>query len=396
MKFPDDIKDIIKRKIINKRWEWLKMSVSENRQALWPLEINLDIPTEKDAFRQQETARKWIAAWESWQVGHASQVGGVLVQTERRWHSLGAQTVPQKLILNGPEDAVSWTGESEAWSRAIERFKALVQRWSALIDVLPGYYSVLADSDDANFIRITGMVSWICANPGSALYPRQIPVAGVDSKWLESNKGLVCELVSAIQGTDERDFFKACGLKPQPQLIRMRILDMKLRSRFGGLGDICTPWEEIAALDFKPACVFIVENLQTGLAFEDLDNSVVIMALGYGVDVLGRIPWLSHTRCIYWGDIDTHGFAILNRARTYLPSLETVLMDEQTLFAHRDLWVQEKKQSTSSELPLLTDKEQEVFLSLKNNAWGQQVRLEQERIRWDTAWKVIQDIQAGI
>jgi hypothetical protein len=74
--------------------------------------------------------------------------------------------------------------------------------------------------------------------------------------------------------------------------------------------------------------------------------------------------------------------------------METVLMDEQTLFAHRDLWVQEKKQSTSSELPLLTDKEQEVFLSLKNNAWGQQVRLEQERIRWDTAWKVIQDIQA--
>jgi hypothetical protein len=76
--------------------------------------------------------------------------------------------------------------------------------------------------------------------------------------------------------------------------------------------------------------------------------------------------------------------------------METVLMDEQTLFAHRDLWVQEKKQSTSSELPLLTNKEQEVFLSLKNNAWGQQVRLEQERIRWDTAWKVIQDIQAGI
>jgi hypothetical protein len=395
LKFPDDIKDIIKRKIINKRREWLKISVSENRQALWHLEINLDIPTEKDALRQQETARKWIAAWESWQVGHASQVGGVLVRTERRWHSLGVQTVPQKLILNGPEDAVFWTGESEAWSRAVERFKALVQRWPALIDVLPGYYSVLADSDDANFLRITGMVSWICANPGSGLYPRQIPVAGVDSKLLESNKGLVCELISAIQGTDERDFFRVCGLKPQPQLIRMRILDMKLRSRLGSLGDICAPLEEIAALDFKPARVFIIENLQTGLAFEDLDNSVVIMALGYGVDVLGRIPWLHSARCIYWGDIDTHGFAILNRARTYLPSLETVLMDEQTLFAHRDLWVQEEKQSASSELPLLTDKEQEVFLSLKNNAWGQQVRLEQERIRWDTAWKVIQDIHAG-
>jgi len=114
------------------------------------------------------------------------------------------------------------------------------------------------------------------------------------------------------------------------------------------------------------------------------------MALGYGVEVLGNIPWLHHARCIYWGDIDTHGFAILNRARTYLPSLETVLMDKQTLLAHRDLWVQEKEQSASFDLSLLTNEEQELFLSLKNNVWGQQVRLEQERICWDTARKAIQ------
>ncbi len=113
------------------------------------------------------------------------------------------------------------------------------------------------------------------------------------------------------------------------------------------------------------------------------------MALGYGVDVLGNIPWLHHARCIYWGDIDTHGFAILNRARTYLPSLKSILMDESTLFSHRDLWVQEKEQSTSSELPLLTKSEYELFLSLKNNSFGQQVRLEQERICWNTAWGAI-------
>jgi len=360
-------------------------------ESLWPLEINLDIPTEQDAIRQQEGVRAWISAWKSW------RGSGDLVWTERHWRSLGVQTVPQKIILNGPSDALSWIGEAEAWSRAVERFKTLVQRWPALIDVLPGYYSVFSSFDDANFLRVTGMLSWICANPNSALYPRQIPVAGVDSKWLESHKGLVSELVSAIQRTKEqgingRDFYTVCGLKPQPQLIRMRILDPEIRSLFGGLGDICTPWEEAANLGIKPTHVFIVENLQTGLAFEDLAGSVVIMALGYGVDVLGNIPWLHNTRCIYWGDIDTHGFAILNRARTHLPSLETVLMDEPTLFAHRDLWVQEKEQSASSELPLLTKSEQELFLSLKNNSWGQQIRLEQERIIWDFAWKTIKVI----
>jgi hypothetical protein len=392
LKVPDDIREIIKSKYKSKRREWLKTSLSigssqaDSLKAVWPLEINLDIPKEKDALRQQEGVRAWISAWRSW------RGSGVLAWTERHWRSLGVQTVPQKLVLNGPEDAVSWIGEAETWSRAVERFNALVRRWPALIDVLPGYYGVLSDYDEVNFLRITEMLSWICAHPCSGLYPRQIPVAGVDSKWLESHKRFVCELVSTIQGTNDRDFFKACGLRQQPQLIRMRFLDPEIRRLFGGIGDICVPLKEAVDLDIKPNYVFIVENLQTGLAFEDLTGSVVIMALGYGVEVLGQIPWLHHARCVYWGDIDTHGFAILNRARTYLPSLETAFMDEPTLFAHRDLWVQEKVQSASSELPLLTDKEREIFLSLKNNAWGQHVRLEQERICWDMAWKTIQAI----
>jgi hypothetical protein len=114
------------------------------------------------------------------------------------------------------------------------------------------------------------------------------------------------------------------------------------------------------------------------------------MGLGYGVDVLGKIPWLHHARCMYWGDIDTHGFAILNRARSYLPNLETVLMDEATLLGHRELWVEEKDQNASAELSLLTGSELTLFRALKNNTWGKHVRLEQERIRWDEAWSVIQ------
>jgi len=370
----------------------------DNLRSQWPLKISLGIPTEQEALRQQNGVKEWISAWKLWQGvnvqygHHAVHGGGVLTWTERRWRSLGVQTVPQKLTLKEPAEVVSWIGEVETWSRAVERFKTLVQRWPVLTDVVPGYYSVLTNSSDTDFLRIVRTVSWICANPGSALYPRQIPVAGIDTKWLESRKGFVCELVSAIQGTADRDFFKVCGLRPPPQLIRMRILDPKIRDLFNGLCDICTPFEEAANLDIKPTHIFIVENLQTGLAFEELSGSVVIIALGYGVDVLGHLPWLHHAQCIYWGDIDTHGFAILNRARTYLPSLRSVLMDEATLFAHRELWVEEKEQSASSELPLLTNEEHKLFLSLKDNTWGQHIRLEQERICWDAAWKVIQAV----
>ena len=185
------------------------------------------------------------------------------------------------------------------------------------------------------------MVAWIEKNPASNLYPRQLPVSGLDSKWLEKRKGLLADLVDAVRGksSDEGDFFIRCGLKAPPQLIRLRILDDSLRQLVGGLGDISVPWEQLAELDLLVSNVVIVENLQTGLAFEDLPGSVVIMQLGYGVDVLVRLPWVAKAHCVYWGDLDTHGFAILNRARNYLPELKSVLMDEETLRSHHDLWV---------------------------------------------------------
>jgi hypothetical protein len=78
------------------------------------------------------------------------------------------------------------------------------------------------------------------------------------------------------------------------------------------------------------------------------------MRLGYGVDVLGRLPWLAKARSIYWGDVDTHGFAILNRARTYLPELESILMDEETLLSNKDLWGEEREQHSAESLALLS------------------------------------------
>lgn len=122
----------------------------------------------------------------------------------------------------------------------------------------------------------------------------------------------------------------------------------------------------------------------------DMPGAVVFMRLGYNVDVLARLPWLAPARCIYWGDLDTHGFAILHRARSYIPDLQSVLMDEDTLLRHKALWVDEAVQHSAAELTLLTEQEQQVYRDLKLQRWGQNVRLEQERIDWTAAWNVLQ------
>ncbi len=42
---------------------------------------------------------------------------------------------------------------------------------------------------------------------------------------------------------------------------------------------------------------------------------------------LAQADWLARCQVSYWGDIDTHGFAILDQLRTYIPHAHSLLMD---------------------------------------------------------------------
>jgi hypothetical protein len=82
---------------------------------------------------------------------------------------------------------------------------------------------------------------------------------------------------------------------------------------------------------------------------------------------------------VYWGDIDTHGFAILNRVRRHLPQARSMLMDQPTLLDHRDRWVSEST-PTAVTLDRLTEAEAALYADLVSATYGPSVRLEQERI----------------
>jgi len=169
----------------------------------------------------------------------------------------------------------------------------------------------------------------------------------------------------------------------------MRILDDSLRKLCGGLGDITAPVDELKNLNLPVKRIYIVENIQTGLAFNDIPGSVVIMGLGYSVDLLAQIPWVKQSQGFYWGDIDTHGFAILGRAKASLPHITSILMDEQTLLMHKSLWVHENKPSKVIDANCLTGDEKEMYKKLLENKWGSQIRLEQERLSWEYVWQCI-------
>ena len=135
-------------------------------------------------------------------------------------------------------------------------------------------------------------------------------------------------------------------------------------------------------LSLAPRRALIVENEITYLSAGVPESGVVIWGRGFAVDAAGRLPWLTPCDVDYWGDLDSHGFAILDRLRAWLPQVRSVLMDTDTLLSHHDRWVTEAK-PTSAVLPRLTSAERDVYTGLVEDRFGSGVR--QERVDWARA-----------
>ena len=125
----------------------------------------------------------------------------------------------------------------------------------------------------------------------------------------------------------------------------------------------------------------IAENEISYLCIDVSDDGIVFWGKGFNIDSVGRLRWLVSADVLYWGDIDTHGFAILDRLRAWLPPARSVLMDRDTLIAHRERWVTEDRPAASV-LTRLTPDERDLYSELVAGGLGERVRLEQERIDW--------------
>ena len=100
---------------------------------------------------------------------------------------------------------------------------------------------------------------------------------------------------------------------------------------------------------------------------------------GYGWDALARSHWLNNCAIHYWGDIDTHGFGILDQLRGHFDHVDSFLMDRATLDAHAALWGCEDK-PLRIDLHRLTSAEQSLYDDLRDAHIRPGLRLEQEHI----------------
>ena len=352
----------------------------------FPLRLPLKGPDSRALSEDFVAVRAWSAALLD---GAAKQgrAGYRVVLRDVRHRIIGNNRLPAEIWLDTPDDAfalIGHRGEAQAFRAVIACVRErdpLLLPWLARRPL-----KALELSDE--WSRLLDVVAWLRAHPRPGCYLRQVDLPGIDTKFMEQHQGVLAELFdlalpsSAIaeDARGQAGFARRYGFRDKPSRVRLRALDPDA-SPLSGLvdHDFTLTATDFAKLRPTAARIFITENEINFLAFPPHSNSIVVLGGGYGFAAISEAAWLHDCEVHYWGDIDTHGFAILSQLRGRFPNVRSLLMDHGTLDLHRSHWVTEPTPVRFDPIHLSED-EAALLEALRTNRLGRQVRLEQERI----------------
>lgn len=357
------------------------------------------------------TLRSDYAAASAWAAELFAAVGPFSLETaEVGRTTVGANQLPAAAVFATVEDEIAFAGKAKEAARFVELAGSLASVHPSFRGwALKRPLKLLELGADA--LTAARVALWLRDNPEPGIYVRQLSLPGVHTKFIENHRAVISELAMVVQAhsvsaavesveplpdvpaepgsllglmparTPAARFAAGHGFLHPPELVRFRLLDPAV-PLLGQARDLTVTAEAFSTLSLPVTTVLITENLVNFLALPDRPDTLAIYGGGYGFSSLRDAGWLRDREVLYWGDLDTHGFRILDQLRAVHPHVVSVLMDEATLLAHRDAWVTEPSPSKAS-LSRLTPDESALYEGLRNDAFGTDVRLEQELIRWD-------------
>ena len=350
---------------------------------LFPLRLNLRGPTSSELSERFDEVRVWAAGLQQ-----GLGAGCRLVMREVRHRVIGTNSLPGEVWIDTVDDALRFICKLRE-ARAFEALRSTTRQQQP--GLLPWQQAVplraLALADI--WPQLLAVVAWLQAHPRPGIYLRQVDLPGIDSKFIETHRAVLAELLDQVLPADAVDttaggvaqFARRYGFLDKPARVRFRLLDPKHVAWVPGTdADYTVSQAAFARLAPAVRRVFITENEINFLAFPPAPGSLVVFGAGYGFEALAQAAWLKNREVHYWGDIDTHGFAILNQLRAHFPHAQSFLMDHDTLVEHQAQWTLEP-QPTQRDLPRLNEAERQVYDDLRwRRLRGEPLRLEQERI----------------
>jgi hypothetical protein len=366
------------REAVGRRWRSGALLTSFAEGLPWePLAVPVRGPGPAELGERLAEVQKWAGEWE--------QADRTLLRVEYKkvgGRHFGTNMIPCRAWIDGYDQAWALLGTRAEVRRLVslmDRTKAECPSLASWLTRRPVKALQLADVWE----HMLATVRWIDQRQAPGMYLRQVDVPGVDTKFIERHRGVLAELLDLVLDADRidpaaGDFEGRYRFRRKPGYVRFRAGQTPGGSA-GGFSELTVRADEFTVPPPGITRAYVVENEITYLAFPLPADAVVILGGGYAVPVLESLSWLAGLDLVYWGDIDTHGFVILNRLRQRFPHARSMLMDRATLLAHRRQWVTEPVPSTA-DLDSLTADELALYRDLLANTLGPAVRLEQERI----------------
>jgi len=366
--------------------EWERGSFYKNHTSCFPYEYRLSPISSKQMTEDFGAVDAWIRRFND----HA-KLSPFLRYKEVNHRLLGRHNIPFSLLFESPQELATLLGKRSEWEAFITLTELLEKRDDRLFSWAMRYpirlLEVASDLD-----RLLLLWQWMTDHPRPGIFLRQIDLPGIDTKFTEKHMGLLSQWLDLTLEEGMVDdcyrgiyqFERRYGFLGKPELVRFRLLDSNLVYR--GCDDISVSSKQFCEL-FKPGeempieRVFVIENDICALTLPLAEKSLVIFGRGYNFAHLTECAWLHRIPIWYWGDIDTHGFAILAQFRALFPHTKSFLMDRVTLLEHKTSWGREPKPCTG-ELHHLEAKEATLYQELISGRIQENLRLEQELVRY--------------
>lgn len=346
----------------------------------FPLRLTLKAPGSDDITRRFEAVRAWVAA-----IAATPHVR--LEWQDVRHRVQGSQRLPASVWVDSLDEALAWIGKRAEHARFCALHAETATRQPLLLPWLEKR-PLRALELAAEWPRLLDVVAWLQAHPRPGVHLRQVDLPGIHTKFIESHRGVLAELLDLAlpaavidpARTGAQQFAARYGFLDKPMLLRFRVLDPALDVLPGApCPDLALDADSFARLRLDLARVFITENEINFLAFPRVPGSIVIFGAGYGWEALARAAWLQRCPIHYWGDIDTNGFAILAQLRARFAHVESLLMDRATLDAHQRFWGREDS-PRAADTARLTAAERSLYEDLREHRIQPALRLEQEYV----------------
>lgn len=297
-----------------------------------------------------------------------------ILLAEKQFNKIGRQPVPEKISIDNIDDYLKITGKEKEYQTFLKNYSLVQKELPLLGEWIKANPTKLIEHE--TWFDTLKVCKYFLKNPKPNLYIRQLPI-DIHTKYIWDNKSVITSLLNFLIPNEidknEKDFEKRFNLLSREQLIRIRFLD-ESKSPLQNITDISFTEKELKHYNFPIENVFITENLMNFLTLPNLNNTIAVWSGGgFNISYLKNVEWLKDKQFYYWGDIDSHGFQILNQCRKYFSNTFAVMMDEETL---NSFIFGEGKPAPIQSLQELTESELKLYKHLQKN----NIRLEQEKI----------------